>query len=314
MSQQHLLIAVDGGGTKTEYCVYDTISKKQQFFRFGSSNYKSVGLAEAQNNIIQAFESLFQKLEINDEQIIGIVFGLSGCDSVSDYQVYQRMTKRIPVLPEKIRIYNDCELTLLALSNPPAIGLVAGTGSNAYAFAADGRKARCGGWGNLVSDEGSGFWIGQKVLSDMLLFAEKREKFQPVFNLLCNQFETADLSRIPEQLGALDVPQIASAAKTVLQEAEKGDAYCQAIVSAAVESLIGMTRALYIQMEFEHEQHIVITTTGSLFKNSYFCNLFKNALCQLRKDGITLEIASEKTSGHGIEQAKKIFKLPAQSN
>ena len=44
------------------------------------------------------------------------------------------------------------------------VALIAGTGSVAFGRAADGRTIRCGGWGYLLGDEGSGYAIGRAAL------------------------------------------------------------------------------------------------------------------------------------------------------
>lgn len=47
-----------------------------------------------------------------------------------------------------------------AFGDGPGILLIAGTGSAAWGRAPDGRRARCGGWGYLIGDEGSAYSIG----------------------------------------------------------------------------------------------------------------------------------------------------------
>src|SRR4029078_4863826 len=55
----------------------------------------------------------------------------------------------------------------LAAGTPNCCGiaLIAGTGSIAFGRAADGRTKRCGGWGYLLGDEGSGYSVGRGALS-----------------------------------------------------------------------------------------------------------------------------------------------------
>ena len=42
----------------------------------------------------------------------------------------------------------------------PGVGAISGTGSNVFGVGADGRAWRAGGWGHLLGDEGSGYWLG----------------------------------------------------------------------------------------------------------------------------------------------------------
>src|SRR5450432_116074 len=50
-----------------------------------------------------------------------------------------------------------------ALGGEAGINVVAGTGSMAYGEYG-GRSARAGGWGELFSDEGSGYWVAREGL------------------------------------------------------------------------------------------------------------------------------------------------------
>jgi N-acetylglucosamine kinase-like BadF-type ATPase len=46
----------------------------------------------------------------------------------------------------------------------PGIGVISGTGSNVFGVGRDGRSWRAGGWGHLLGDEGSGYWIGSESI------------------------------------------------------------------------------------------------------------------------------------------------------
>ena len=65
---------------------------------------------------------------------------------------------------------SDVELAhAAAFGGGPGLLVVAGTGSIAVARDRRGRWRRAGGWGQLLGDEGSGFWIGRAALRDPLL-------------------------------------------------------------------------------------------------------------------------------------------------
>jgi N-acetylglucosamine kinase-like BadF-type ATPase len=54
------------------------------------------------------------------------------------------------------------------LGGHEGVAVLAGTGSIALARSADGRQARGGGYGHLVSDEGGGFWLGRAAVAACL--------------------------------------------------------------------------------------------------------------------------------------------------
>src|SRR5690606_14401309 len=64
-----------------------------------------------------------------------------------------------------VTITTDAEAALAdAFGDEPGILLIAGTGSIAWGRAEDGRLVRCGGWGALLGDEGSGYALGLGAL------------------------------------------------------------------------------------------------------------------------------------------------------
>ena len=55
------------------------------------------------------------------------------------------------------------------------IALIAGTGSVAWGRTAEGSEARRGGWGYLLGDEGSSFWVGREAVRRALCRADADE-------------------------------------------------------------------------------------------------------------------------------------------
>ena len=70
----------------------------------------------------------------------------------------------------QVTAYSDVELAhAAAFGGGPGVLIAAGTGSIAFARDTRGRRRRAGGWGQLLGDEGSGFWIGRAALRDAVL-------------------------------------------------------------------------------------------------------------------------------------------------
>jgi N-acetylglucosamine kinase-like BadF-type ATPase len=51
-----------------------------------------------------------------------------------------------------------------ATGTRPGVGVISGTGSNVFGVGPDGRSWRAGGWGHLLGDEGSGYWLGAQSI------------------------------------------------------------------------------------------------------------------------------------------------------
>jgi len=73
--------------------------------------------------------------------------------------------KKLKGLANKVQVQSDIELAhTLIFGKGPGITLNAGTGSIAFGRNPQGKTARAGGLGPLLSDEGSSLWIGKEAL------------------------------------------------------------------------------------------------------------------------------------------------------
>ena len=122
MKKEKYLLAIDGGGTKTEYCIYNIETEETKSFLFGSTNYKNLGLKEVESNLKHSFHKICDALNIELEDIKGMVFGVSGCDTKSDYDVYESVVRRIGLNMDRVFICNDSEMTFLSVAESPGIG------------------------------------------------------------------------------------------------------------------------------------------------------------------------------------------------
>jgi N-acetylglucosamine kinase-like BadF-type ATPase len=90
-----------------------------------------------------------------------------GAAGISAPDVKENLRKfAAEVVAGGIEVVGDHEIALeAAFGGGPGVIVEAGTGSIAFGRNAEGKQARCGGYGSAISDEGSGHWIGRTAVS-----------------------------------------------------------------------------------------------------------------------------------------------------
>ena len=145
---------------------------------------------------------------------------------------------------------SDAEAALLgALSGRPGVLLLSGTGSIAVGRDARDRLARAGGFGPLLGDEGSAFWLGREWLRATM----RRE----------DSMSARALVRAPDS-----VRRIAALAPRVLRCANDGDRRARTIVRAAQHHLAGLV--IDVARTLGLPRPVDVTWAGSLMENATF--------------------------------------------
>lgn len=144
-----------------------------------------------------------------------------------------------------VRVVSDGQIALEgAFGGGAGILLIAGTGSVAYGLAEDGRVDRCGGWGLVLGDEGSGYAIGRAGLAWALRAVDGRG---PETALLARFLEVLGLEgprAIPPWAGRAEKSRIAALAQHVFTLAEQGDAVAERIAGEGASLLAEHVTAL----------------------------------------------------------------------
>jgi glucosamine kinase len=108
-----------------------------------------------------AFDRLSVLIADSGVQAAGLGLpGLRGADHSASVQRKLRAATGVEVV-----VADDTEIAwLAAFGGGPGIVVIAGTGSNALGRTADGHTAKVGGYGFLIGDEGSGYWIANQAV------------------------------------------------------------------------------------------------------------------------------------------------------
>jgi|SRR5581483_4741425 len=133
---------------------------------------------------------------------------------------------------------------------PGGVG-VGGAGPAGGAWAFDSAVACVDGWGHLLGDAGSGFWIGRRGLDAALRAHDGRSGGSPVLARLVER-DIGPLDQLPElaaRAGAGPVAAIASFSVQVAEAAGEGDDIARYIwleaATALADSAVACARRLY---------------------------------------------------------------------
>ena len=104
------------------------------------------------------------EVEARYGRIEAVSMGHSALDKEPDAALAAELMEGVfPV--EKTYIHSDVFMALMgATLGAPGVAVVAGTGSMAVAVDKEGSQHVRGGWGYLLGDAGSGFYLGQRGL------------------------------------------------------------------------------------------------------------------------------------------------------
>lgn len=155
-----VIIGLDIGGTKTHGVRFeDGVPVADE--SSGSSNVQNVTREEAARNLTDLFG------RIGGRTVSRVYAGSGGIDTDEDAAALTGLIA--PHVPgAEITVVHDSRLLLAAGQASTGVAVIAGTGSAAWGRNADGGEARAGGWGYLLGDEGSGYWLGREAVRHSL--------------------------------------------------------------------------------------------------------------------------------------------------
>ena len=266
------IIGVDGGGTKTKFCLFNTVTGEKIYTTTGESNFKNIGIKKTGEVIFSGLREITAKAGIDTENIGCFVFGIAGCDTEEDFENFEKILKKLGI-NENASVYNDGKVAFRACSNKDGIIIISGTGSIALSFN-KGIERRLGGWGAELSDKGSGYWIGRKFLTDLLLYLENFLDREPVFEDFLKQIKS-DVKVIEYiQENFYDVKSIASVTKYVLTSNGK---YTDSIVEEVAIYFYDTVKKM--NKDFNNEP-IDLVLSGSVIKNEKIYNCLKKKIAE----------------------------------
>jgi len=272
-----ILAGIDGGATTTRSVLASETGSILGYGTSGPSNYDNVGIEKARTNIAvhQAFVAAGTSAPAD-----AAFFGMAGVVSEKDRGVIRNIALSCNVASAKnIDVDHDIRIALAGgLAGKEGIVLIAGTGSSCYGRRNDGRNHRTG-WGYLLDDLGSGYFLGMQAMIAAIQEADGRAAPTVLSVRLQERLGYAHIDDIMRILyhDHLPVTDIAAFAPMVLEAAEIGDAVAMHIVERGARELSRTVEAVSLKLEFRAKP-VQVTYAGGLMESAFYRGRVQSAI------------------------------------
>ena len=258
------VLGIDAGGTKTVCQLADGEGNVIAEARSSGANLQAVGELQVEKVLHEVMEKA-----IGDRDVIpaAICLGIAGVDRPDDAVVVRGIMKRIGY-KARVLVVNDALVALEAgAPGQPGVVIISGTGSISYGRNAQGVAARSGGWGYVLGDEGSGYWIGRAALRAVLRAEDRRGQGTALTPLLLAHFGVDRPQGLIHEVyhSNLKPSAIGSLAQCVHQAFTKGDEVAVGILRGAANELESSAMSVARRIDLVGQAFAFILA-GGIFK------------------------------------------------
>ncbi len=255
------VLGIDAGGTKTVCLLADEHGTVIGAGRRSGANLQAVGELEVEKVLHDVMEDA-----IGHRAVVpaAICLGIAGVDRPDDLITVRGIMKRIGQKSRTL-VVNDALVALEAgAPGQPGVVVVSGTGSIAYGRNAAGEAARSGGWGYVLGDEGSGYWIGRAALRAVLRESDRRGPVTALSGLLLSHFGVSQAQGLIHEVYHTNLrpAAIGSLAQCVQEAFSQGDPVAIGILRAAADELESSALAVARRLDLIGEPFLFILAGG----------------------------------------------------
>jgi N-acetylglucosamine kinase-like BadF-type ATPase len=232
-------LALDVGGTKTEYVLADD-TRELARVRGGTIKRMRTDADTAAQNLDKALAELTALTGVSMQSITRSCVGAAGITvALVTGWIREAFAKRIG---GSLILVGDVEIALdAAFFGGPGVLVMAGTGSNVAGRTTAGDLTTAGGWGPTLSDQGSGNRIGYQALRDIFLAIDERRD-TTLLPAVLDLWQLPDLDSLVGYANQIPAPDFSRLAPAVVKCAADGDAVAKNVLRREAEELAHLAR------------------------------------------------------------------------
>jgi N-acetylglucosamine kinase len=257
-----LVLGVDAGGTKTVCLLADEDGQIVAEARGGGANLQTGGELIVEKVLHAVMEDAIGDRPARPD---AVCVGMAGVDRPEESRLVRSIMRRLGY-KHRVLIVNDALIALVAgVGDGPGVVAIAGTGSIAYGRNPANQAARAGGWGHVVGDEGSGYWIGREALRAVLRHADGRGPATSLTPRVLAHFGVTRVSGLVHVVydRNLQPRAIATVARRVTEAADEGDEVACRIVEDAAAELVTAARSVIERLGLASETFPCLLAGGT---------------------------------------------------
>ncbi|MGE5246341.1 MAG: N-acetylglucosamine kinase [Betaproteobacteria bacterium] len=255
------VLGLDAGGTKTVCVLADGDGATIDEGRAPGANLQGQDSAGVEQALAAAIAAALGGRRVVPDAVCA---GIAGVDREEDVRAAAAILQRLTASP-RILIVNDALVALVSgVGDGPGIVIIAGTGSIVYGRNAANQAARAGGWGHIIGDEGSGYWIGREALAAVVRDVDGRGPATELTRAVSGHFGLADISGLVRIVYDRELPRasVAAIGPIVQDAAAAGDAVATRILERAAAELVAAAQAVASRLEMRGDSFRFVLAGG----------------------------------------------------
>jgi glucosamine kinase len=290
------VLGIDAGGTKTICYLADGEGRVVGEGRGGGANLQAHGELEVEKVLHAVVE-----VACGDRAILpaAVCLGIAGVDRPEDDRVVRGIMRRLGFRAHTL-VVNDALVALVAgVGNQHGVVIVAGTGSIAYGVNRDGFAARAGGWGYVLGDEGSGYWIGREALAAAVREDDGRGPRTRLTPLILEHFKLTQAAGLVREVydKGLQRQGIAALGPVVERARGEGDVVAAEILRTASGELTRAAASVIERLEMRGDAFEVVRSCGMFRLIPWLVGDVTRRLAEVAPRAIVARLEVEPASG-----------------
>jgi N-acetylglucosamine kinase-like BadF-type ATPase len=255
------VIGLDAGATKTDCLLADekgTVLAKARGSGLNLQLFSEDEVEFALSSLAGEVLSVSKAARVD-----ALCIGMAGAGRERDFRIMKKILERVGAARDNL-VTHDAAIALVAGAGERfGVVLTVGTGAAAYGVDRDGREARAGGWGPLLGDEGSAYWMGLRALRAVMRAYDGRSVqtllTRPILERLGVEHEESLVHRVYRELAR---EEIGALAPLVQQAADLGDGEAQSIIDDAAREFVRAVESVIGKLDLAGESFRMVLSGG----------------------------------------------------